>query len=57
MKLFAKTWDYKSDYHKQGPDLYAFIGFIGFIGPDDINYLCWTLSNNMCNISVIKYQY
>ena len=24
----------------QGPDLYAFIGFIGFIGPDDINYMC-----------------
>ena len=23
----------------QGPDLYAFIGFIGFIGPDDINYV------------------
>ena len=22
-------------YNKQGPDLYAFIGFIGFIGPDD----------------------
>ena len=20
--------------------LYAFIGFIGFIGPDDINYMC-----------------
>ena len=29
---------------KQGPDLYA---FIGFIGPDDIN--------NMCYILVIKY--
>ena len=26
------------NYH-QGPDLYAFIGFIGFIGPDDINYM------------------
>ena len=22
------------------PDLYAFIGFIVFIGPDDINYMC-----------------
>ena len=31
----------------QGPDLYAFIGFIGFIGPDDINYMCYIL--------VIKY--
>ena len=53
MKLFAKTWDYKSDYHKQGPDLYAFIGFVGFI--DDINYMCWTLSGNMFYILVIKY--
>ena len=41
--------------HHQGPDLYAFIGFIGFIGPDDINYMCWTLSDNMCYILVIKY--
>ena len=23
--------------YEQGPDLYA---FIGFIGPDDINYMC-----------------
>ena len=30
--------------HHQGPDLYA---FIGFIGPDDINYMCYIL--------VIKY--
>ena len=30
--------------NKQGPDLYA---FIGFIGPDDIN--------DMCYILVIKY--
>ena len=30
---------YKSLVHNnQGPDSYAFIGFIGFIGPDDINY-------------------
>ena len=36
----------------QGPDLYA---FIGFIGPDDINYMCWTFSDNMCYILVIKY--
>ena len=27
-------------YYYQGPDLYAFIGFIGFIGPGDINYMC-----------------
>ena len=33
-------------------DLYA---FIGFIGPDDVNYMCWTLSGNMCYILVIKY--
>ena len=28
------------NYYYQGPDLYAFIGCIGFIGPDDddINY-------------------
>ena len=25
--------------NKQGPDLYAFIRFIGFIGPGDINYV------------------
>ena len=37
------------------PDLYAFIGFIGFIRPDDINYMCWTLSDIMCYILVIKY--
>ena len=36
------------------PDLYA---FIGFIGPDDINDMCWTFSDNMCYILVIKYQY
>ena len=29
--------------HYQGQDLYAFIGFIGFIGPDDINYMCYIL--------------
>ena len=40
---------------EQGPDLYAFIEFIGFIGPDDINYMYWTLSDNMCYILVIKY--
>ena len=28
--------------HNQGPDLYAFIEFIGFIGPDDMNYMCLT---------------
>ena len=33
--------------HHQGPHLYAFIGFIGFIGPEDINYMCYIL--------VIKY--
>ena len=38
------------DYsNNQGPDLYAFIGFLGFIGPDDIHYMCYIL--------VIKYQY
>ena len=36
----------------QGPDWYA---FIGFIGPDDINYVCWTFSSNMCYILVMKY--
>ena len=41
--------------HDQGRDLYAFLGFIGFIGPDDINYMCWTFSDNMCYILVIKY--
>ena len=51
------------DYHQpvlltlqSGPvyncDLYA---FIGFIGPDDINYMCWTLSDNMCYILVMQY--
>ena len=35
---------YDDDYDKQGPDLYA---FIGFIGPKDINYMCYIL--------VIKY--
>ena len=30
----------QSNLNDQGPDLYAFIGFIGFIGPDDINYMC-----------------
>ena len=29
-------------YYYQGPDLYAFIGFIGFIGPGVINYMHWT---------------
>ena len=38
--------------HNQGPDLYA---FIGFIGPDDKNYMCRTLSDIMCYILVIKY--
>ena len=41
----------------QGPDLHAFIGLIGFTGPDDIYYMCWTLSGNMCSILVIKYEY
>ena len=31
----SKSPGANSDY--QGPDLYTFIGFIGFIGPDDIN--------------------
>ena len=31
--------------HEQGPDLYA---FIGFIGPDDINYM-----RNQININII----
>ena len=29
------TWIKLSNKYDQGPDLYAFIGFIGFIGPDD----------------------
>ena len=38
--------------HRQGPDLYAFIGFIGFIGPgdDDLNWLLILKCDHiMCN--------
>ena len=44
-------------FHHQGPDLYAFIGFIGFICRPwwYKNYTCWTFSDNMCYILVIKY--
>ena len=36
----VKVDSYLLDYNdNQGPDLYVFIGFIGFIGPDDINYM------------------
>ena len=29
---------------QQGPDLYA---FIGFVGPDGINYMCYLISNQI----------
>ena len=31
------------DAHHQGPDLYA---FLGFIGPDDMNYMCFLILIN-----------
>ena len=37
---FANLTNYELNSYDQGPDLYAFIGFIGFIGPDDVNYMC-----------------
>ena len=41
------------DYY-QGPDLYA---FIGFIGPDDINYMCWTLYDQISILIINLYHH
>ena len=35
MTVNNKIQRFENNNDKQGPDLYAFIGFIGFIGPDD----------------------
>ena len=37
-----RFFEYRNNrsYYEQGPDLYAFIGFIGFIGPGVIHYMC-----------------
>ena len=38
--LKSPFFDNENQFNNQGPDLYAFIAFIGFIGPDNIHYMC-----------------